>query len=173
MLHVIGLLRSQPKLWTSNIVGFVLSLYYFFSFARFAPSGISSLPGSVDQHIQGLIVIAAFTLGAAKLKHSEPIGNLGVFINLAMYASPLAAIKTVLTTKSSASIPLPLTVASLLSCIFWAVTGYFDMKDPNVYVSPTLGVLFGVMQVLLKLMYGENSHKNLSPDLNSVDVVLK
>jgi len=140
----------------SQGVGFVLNAFYFLSFARFAPPGAMSLPGTLDQHVQGIVVLVATILWFAKSKKSEPIGQVGFVVNLAMYASPLAAMKTVMQTKSSASIPLPLTLASLLSCISWVITGYFHMKDPYIYVSPFLGILFCLMQLSLKMVYGES-----------------
>lgn len=171
---VYGIINSQPKLWTANSVGFVLSLYYFISFARFAPEGVGGLPGSLNQHIQGFVAIAASTLYFVKANKKVPIGNLGVLINMAMYASPLAAVKIVLAAKSSEAIPLPLTVASLLSCIFWTVTGYLDMKDPYVYAPTVVGIVFGLMQVSLKLVFKEQQSKSkLSPHLNSREVSLK
>lgn len=140
-----------------------MSLFYFASFIVTAPRGMksSSLPGSINLHIEFFIAVLAFVFHFAKQKNILPIGQLGVMINLAvslgersvlcvcvcgkgfnrlvvssfawltfafhlhfplpqMYASPLAATKVVLDTKSSEAIPLPLTVASFLSCVFWA-----------------------------------------------------
>jgi solute carrier family 50 protein (sugar transporter) len=168
-----GILNSEPKLWTANAVGICLSIYYFLSFIRFAPKGIKTLPGSVDQHIQGFLALLATILYFAKSKAPIPIGNIGVFINLAMYASPLAALKVVLDTKSAESIPLPFTVASLLSCLLWSIVGYIDMKDVYVYFPAMLGIICGIMQISLKLIYADKeSESQLSPDLKSVEVKL-
>ena len=169
------MLISQPKLWTANVIGLTLSSFYFLSYARFTPPGASSLPGKLNQHVGWFLALLAFVLWFAKSQNPEPIGQVGLFINLAMYASPLAAMKVVLQTKSSEALPLPLTLASLISCISWSVTGYFDMHDIYVYGPPVLGVLCGILQLSLKILYGENSTQStkLSPALNSRDVVLK
>lgn len=172
---VYGLLNSEPKLWTSNFVGFTLSIYYFLSFARYAPHGAATLPGTFDQHVQGFVSVLAFVLWYARHKKSGPIGKVAVLINLAMYASPLSAIKAVLEAKSSEAIPLPLTVASLASCIFWTITGYLDMHDPYVWIPTTFGIIFGIAQVALKLHFPERGGviiKDLSPELNSTAVNL-
>lgn len=172
---VYGLMNSEPKLWTSNFVGFTLSIYYFFSFARYTPHGATTLPGTFDQHVQGFVSVLAFILWFARSKKSGPIGRVGVLINMAMYASPLSAIKAVLETKSSEAIPLPLTVASLASCIFWTITGYLDMHDPYVWVPTTFGIIFGMAQVALKLSFPEKAGvvmKDLSPELNSTQLAV-
>ena len=152
----------------------MLSLYYFLSFARFTPHGASTLPGTFDQHVQGFVSVLAFVLWFAKAKKSGPIGKVGVLINMAMYASPLAAIKAVLETKSSESIPLPLTVASLVSCILWTICGYLDMHDPYVWLPTTFGIIFGLAQVALKLAFNEKAElmKDLSPELGSTDMAV-
>jgi len=172
-----GIINSQPKLWTANGVGFILCLYYFVSFAHYSPEGATGLPGSVQQHVQGMMALATAALYYANVKKTKPIGNIGVITNLAMYASPLAAVKTVLASKTSDAIPLPLTVASLLSCILWTLTGYLDMKDAYVFAPCAAGIILGLMQVSLKLVYKESVKEdqrktNLSPHLNSREVRL-
>ncbi|CAB9510417.1 Bidirectional sugar transporter [Seminavis robusta] len=171
---IYGLLVSEPKLWTANGVGLGLSLYYFLSFARFSPEGAASLPGTLEQHIQGFVSILAFVLWMAKSKKAGPIGKLGVAINLAMYASPLAAIQAVLETKSTEAIPLPLTLASLVSCVFWTITGYLEMHDPYVWIPTVFGIVFGIMQVGLKIAFHTEraAIHNLSPDIHSQQAVL-
>jgi uncharacterized protein with PQ loop repeat len=154
----------------------MLSAFYFLSFARFTPKGASTLPGTLDQHMQCFVAVVAFVLWFAQKKQPGPIGKVGVVINMAMYASPLAAIRAVLQTKSSESIPLPLTVASLASCILWTITGYLEMQDPYVWVPTIFGIAFGLAQVALKIAFSgrkeDGATKVPSPDLNSNEVVL-
>jgi len=172
---VYGLMNSEPKLWTANLIGLVLSIYYFLSFARYTPNGAATLPGTFDQHVQGFVSVLAFVLWFARNKKAGPIGKVGVLINMAMYASPLAAIKAVLETKSSEAIPLPLTVASLASCVFWTITGYLDMHDPYVWIPTCFGMVFGLAQVGLKISFPEKggvATRDLSPELNSTEMVV-
>jgi solute carrier family 50 (sugar transporter) len=170
-----GLVISEPKLYAANVIGLTLSISYFFAFAKLTPPGSASLPGTLQQHIQGFVSILASVLWMVKTKKKGMLGKLGVAINMAMYGSPLAAIKTVLESKSSESIPLPMTVATLISCALWAITGILEMKDPYVWIPSIVGIAFGLMQVGLKLAFVETGGavSNLSPDLNSQKMVLK
>jgi solute carrier family 50 (sugar transporter) len=120
------------------------------------------------------VTILASVLWMAKSKKGAMLGKLGVAINMAMYASPLAAIKTVLESRSSNSIPLPMTVATLISCALWAITGILEMNDPYVWVPSIVGIAFGLMQVGLKMVFGETGTvSKLSQDLKSQKMVLK
>ena len=78
---------------------------------------------------------------------------MGVAICLCLFASPLAALKTVLSTKSAASIPLPLSLATTINCFLWTVVGVFDMHEPNIIIPNAIGLIFGLLQLVLKLVY--------------------
>ena len=180
MVPHLGLMNSIPSLYTASSTGAILGSFYFIAYARLLQQHgkSASLPGSLNQHIQVVVAIVAFSLYFVKANKADPIGKLGLFINIAMYASPLAAIQAVVKSKSAKAIPLSLTVVSLLSCIFWTGTAYFELHEPYIYVPTTLGIIFGLMQVALKIVYKESSSKGqrkskLSPLLNSREVLLK
>jgi solute carrier family 50 (sugar transporter) len=93
------------------------------------------------------------------MKAAEIIGTMGVVFCVAMFASPLSALKSVLATKSAKSIPLPFTLAAIVNCFLWSVVGLMDMKDFNIYAPNLLGLLFGLIQLALKLIYtGQREH---------------
>jgi len=154
---VYGILKKEAKVWASNGVGFVLGIYYMASFIPFAQAS-STLPGSPTQHIQACVAVVlsglavAFALPTAQAV--KVIGSTAVMICLVLFASPLAALKTVIKSKSAASIPLPFTIATTVNCILWAVYGAFAMKDVAIVFPNSLGLLFGLMQLGLKLKYG-------------------
>jgi len=151
-----GLLRNEFALWAPNLVGLILALYYCSTFIKFAPKQASpTLPGSVKQHVTLLGVMGA-TTAAAVLTSVNPtaIGQAAVLLCIALFASPLASLKTVMNTKSASAIPLPFTLASVAACFMWSVTGLLELHDPNVIVPNTLGLVFGLAQVSLKLKYG-------------------
>lgn len=155
----IGILKQERKIWSSNLVGLVLGLYYFFEFVKYAPKKAPTLPGSVLGHLQGCIGLVLITLFVAlvKAKPAPLVGNLGVILCVAMFGSPLAALKTVVTQKSAESIPLPFTLASVVNCFLWSVVGILDMQDTNVYVPNLLGLMFGLVQMALKVVYGSGA----------------
>jgi solute carrier family 50 (sugar transporter) len=156
-----GILKHEAKIWLSNGIGLVLGSYYFFQFIQLAPKISPTLPGSILQHMQAIaavITVALLITVASPLFISSPasyIGNAGVVFCVAMFASPLAALQSVLATKSARSIPLPFTIASLVNCFLWSVSGLFEMHDVYIYLPNLLGLTFSLAQVALKLIYGD------------------
>lgn len=157
---VYGLLVGEFKVWSPNFVGLVLGAYYMTCFMKYAPKSAPTLPGSLRQHQTGVIAVmgATLLLAATLAQPAAYIGPCGVTLTIAMFASPLSALRTVLQTKSAASIPLPFTLASLANCLFWSVAGLFKMKDANIYVPNLLGLTFSLVQAGLKLAYGDGPY---------------
>jgi solute carrier family 50 protein (sugar transporter) len=164
-----GLLKNEPKVWGTNLLGLFFGVYYFLKFTKYAPAKSSTLPGSILQHVNACLSVIAVTFGLVYISpFKDPasiIGNLAVMFCVAMFASPLAALKTVLQTKSAKSIPLPFTLATLLNCFLWSVVGLFDMKDVNIYLPNLLGLACGLAQLTLKLLYGDGTGNNGESEL--------
>lgn len=153
-----GILKGEPKVWSANVIGLFMGLYYMVNFIRHSPKAAPSLPGSVRLHALTVLILIAATILVAISPLANPaalIGPCGVMLTIGMFASPLSALKTVVQTKSAASIPLPFTLASLINCFMWSVAGLFRMKDANIYVPNLLGLSFSVAQAALKLVYGD------------------
>lgn len=158
-----GFLKSEPKIWSANGVGLILSIYYVVVFTRYCPKQSPTLPGSVKQHLQGCVFVIGSTLliaVALSTPQAAPIiGNAGVVLCVLMFASPLAALRTVFEQKSAKSIPLPFTIAAVINCFLWSVTGKMLMDDFVIYAPNLLGLTFGLIQVALKLFYGNGTEK--------------
>lgn len=156
---VYGILKQESKIWATNGIGVAFGLFYFLRFIKFAPPKSPSFPGSIGQHISACIAVLVASAGVTALFSASDaatiIGNLAVLFCIAMFASPLSSLKTVLATKSAKSIPLPFTIATVLNCVLWSVAGIFQMKDMKVYFPNLLGLSFGIAQVVLKLIYGD------------------
>ena len=173
-----GALRHTPSIWLPNGVGLLLALYYIQSFIQnqqqYTPAGKPSESSStahsgspVTLHLVGVgAVVAAAALAfqsqfllpvASVATIADSVGSAAVLFCIALFASPLSTLKTVVKTKSADSIPLPFSVASLLCCFFWSVTGSLELHDLNVIIPNALGFICGLAQVGLKLLYSGNS----------------
>jgi solute carrier family 50 (sugar transporter) len=156
---VYGLLKTESKIYVTNSVGLMLGAYYFYTFIQFAPPVAATLPGAVVQHQQGMatmILLTAFVAMSNIIPSPERvIGFAGVVFCIALFASPLAALRVVIQTKSAKAIPLPFCVASTVNCLLWTVVGIFYMKDINVWLPNSLGLSFSLIQVILKLVYSD------------------
>lgn len=166
-----GVLIHEPAVWRTNTCGLFVALFYFIRFIKFAPARSPTLPGSIRQHANGVLAIVFGTIGIIYLSPiqdpSSLVGNIAVVLCVAMFASPLSALKTVLQTKSARSIPLPFTIATIVNCFLWSVVGLFDIRDFNIYFPNLLGLACGVVQLALKLYYSGGAEKGAS-DLDLV-----
>ncbi len=106
-----GILNKDSKIWSPNAFGLFMGLNYCLQFRNNVPKNASNLPGTVAQHFRyGSLMILFTMLTAITIDKSMAtflIGKLGVVVCVILFASPLAALKNVLATKSAKSIPLP------------------------------------------------------------------
>uniref|UniRef100_H3GD91 Sugar transporter SWEET1 n=2 Tax=Phytophthora ramorum TaxID=164328 RepID=H3GD91_PHYRM len=82
----------------------------------------------------------------------QSLGYVGATINICMYASPLATVKVVLETKSSASMPINLCSMIFLNCCMWVATSIVD-NDMFVLIPSVLGLVFSGVQLPLYFIY--------------------
>eukprot|EP00591_Stephanopyxis_turris_P000167 CAMPEP_0195521338 /NCGR_PEP_ID=MMETSP0794_2-20130614/18486_1 /TAXON_ID=515487 /ORGANISM="Stephanopyxis turris, Strain CCMP 815" /LENGTH=114 /DNA_ID=CAMNT_0040650867 /DNA_START=406 /DNA_END=750 /DNA_ORIENTATION=+ len=85
------------------------------------------------------------------------VGLEGVGFCVCLFASPLAALKAVIATRSSKSIPLPFTLASFFNCFLWSVVGYVELHDFMVFVPNALGFVFSLAQLMVKAKFGDGA----------------
>ncbi|KAG4954574.1 hypothetical protein JHK87_040168 [Glycine soja] len=80
------------------------------------------------------------------------VGSIGLAVSIALYASPLVAMKKVIQTKSVEFMPLPLSLSSLLASLLWMTYGLLIgdifVAGPNVVGTP-----LGILQIVLYCKY--------------------
>lgn len=154
-----GILKQEAKVWSCNGFSVAIGLYYFASFSKFSPAKSQTLPGSLLQHINviAFTIIASLAVAASmpRTKAASILGSAAVGVCIALYASPLAALKTVYRSKSAESIPLPFAIVTTLNCILWLIVGIFDMNDIKIWFPCVPGLGCGLLQIALKLIYGD------------------
>jgi len=97
----------------------------------------------------------------SRTRAASLLGSAGVAICIALFASPLAALRTVFETRSAESIPLPFALAATANCFLWSVVGVLDMKDLNIWLPNILGLGCGLLQIALKLWFGNGKHEGM------------
>uniref|UniRef100_K3WP44 Sugar transporter SWEET1 n=1 Tax=Globisporangium ultimum (strain ATCC 200006 / CBS 805.95 / DAOM BR144) TaxID=431595 RepID=K3WP44_GLOUD len=90
------------------------------------------------------------------------VGIVTIVCGIAMFASPLAAIKNVLRTKSAASLPTTMCIVNLVNCCLWI--GYTMVAyDFFVFLPNCLGALLSGVQVALCVIYRPSRAKHALP----------
>ncbi|XP_051150714.1 bidirectional sugar transporter SWEET17-like [Andrographis paniculata] len=145
---------------TVNGFGIVVELIYVALFLAYAATprkrartGI--LAGILDVGVFGAAVLATALLleGEAKI---NVIGFACAGLNIIMYASPLAAMKTVVTQKSVEYMPFLLSFFLFVNGGVWTLYGVL-MRDLFVGVPNGMGFLLGTLQLVLYAIY--RNHK--------------
>ena len=91
--------------------------------------------------------------GVASAVRAKLVGYFASAIFVALAASPLSTIRTVVTTRDSASIYTPLTLAQCANTLLWTVYGLMAAKDVFVYGPNAVGLSLGVAQLVLKALF--------------------
>ena len=154
-----GFLKNLPSVYCSNAVGVILGIYYFRTYSSYCSMGAAK---QIRMHLRGSACIIVGNLCLVHILRdmaAEIIGKEGVFYCIVLFASPLVALKHVLETKSATSIPLPFTIACFVNCFCWSMTGWFTMKDFNIYFPNLLGLSCACAQLVLKGVYGDERGK--------------
>ncbi|VFQ68711.1 unnamed protein product [Cuscuta campestris] len=107
-----------------------------------------------------MAVLAALviTLAHSWRLRSAIIGTIAAMASIAMYASPLASMKLVISTKSVEYMPFSLSLCSLLNSLCWTLYALVGI-DLCILVPNGIGVLLGLAQLLLYAKYYKYSNR--------------
>ncbi|KAG6949275.1 hypothetical protein JG688_00014690 [Phytophthora aleatoria] len=107
----------------------------------------------------GLLTAVTFTalamtgvIPVSTAQLQETIGYCAVSINICLYAAPLQTMKLVISTKSSASLPITMCVVNLFNGMLWCMYAILS-NDMFVLTPNSLGVVMCIVQVSLAVIY--------------------
>lgn len=152
---VYGLSIRNPFVTLSNLPGCVAAIWY-------VTAVLPLLKGSQLETMQNtVVVLSAITVSLwtylslsikpiAQVQSTLGLFASGLFIILS--GSPLSTIKTVMSTRNAGSILSSLTIAQVTNTALWSVYG-LAIKDKFVYGPNLAGLGFGLVQLVLKLVF--------------------
>ncbi|CAO2821996.1 unnamed protein product [Amaranthus hypochondriacus] len=150
-----GLIKPEYLVSTINGFGVLVEIIYVILFLIYAPRLMKvktwSLVGILNIGFLGAaIVVPKLALQAPQ--QVDALGFLCSGLNIVMYASPLAAMKTVVTTKSVEYMPFFLSFFMFLNGATW--TFYAVLRwDFYLMVPNGMGCLLGAVQLVLYAIY--------------------
>lgn len=120
----------------------------------------------------GVLALLVLSLAHTHKKRSTVVGTICILFNIMMYASPLAVMKLVISTKSVEFMPFFLSFASLANGVAWTTYALIRF-DPFITIPNGLGTLFGVAQLILYATYYKSTQRLLAErKLNAKEVNL-
>ncbi|OVA12697.1 SWEET sugar transporter [Macleaya cordata] len=162
-----GLLKPGGLLIvTVNGAGAVLQAIYVTLFIIFAPKDSKvkylKLVGILNIGFLGLVIAITLlaTHGSVRL---NIVGFLCAGLTLGMYASPLAAMRSVIKTKSVEYMPFFLSFFLFLNGGVWSVYSLL-IKDFFIGVPNAIGFVFGSAQLIVYIIYKNKSKSEKSTD---------
>ncbi|KAK6920468.1 SWEET sugar transporter [Dillenia turbinata] len=164
---------------TINSVGCVIETIYIITYFIYAPkkARIVTVKFLLLFNVVGFGTILFITLVLTKgSKRALVLGWICVAFSLSVFIAPFCIMRRVIRTKSVEYMPFLLTFFLTLSAVMWFCYGLF-LKDLYIAGPNILGFIFGVLQMLLYLIYRNGKKQVVSeqqlPELAGqiVDVV--
>lgn len=140
---------------TINSFGCVIETIYLAIFLIYAPNKtrLSTIKLLLFLNVFGygamLLSTLYLTTGSKRL---SVIGWICLVFNISVFAAPLCIIKRVIKTKSVEFMPFSLSFFLTLNAVMWFFYGLL-LKDYYIALPNTLGFLFGIIQMVMYLIY--------------------
>ncbi|XP_076938890.1 bidirectional sugar transporter SWEET14-like [Bidens hawaiensis] len=154
-----ALLKSNVLLLiTINTFGCVIETVYIVFFLFYAPkkARMESLKLIILLIFVGFGLIVLLTqFLASGVTRGVIVGWICLVFSLCVFVAPLGVLRQVIKTKSVEYMPILLSVALTLSAVMWFFYGLL-LGDFNIAIPNVLGFTFGIIQMILYLMYKNN-----------------
>jgi solute carrier family 50 protein (sugar transporter) len=142
---------------TTYAIGDALSLVFLAVYVRWATDRRATFKTCAVALLCNVVVTLYVVLAERGVLHQSHqshqsttlvVGVVAIASSLALYASPLAAIKVVLQTRSSASLPFAMILAGAVNNVLWVVYGAL-VADMFLVVPSSVNATLGLVQVAL------------------------
>ncbi|GFP93800.1 bidirectional sugar transporter sweet14 [Phtheirospermum japonicum] len=156
-----ALLKSNTTLLiTINSVGCVIETIYIVFYIYYASKAgrvqTLKLLGLLMSCGAGLIGVTHFLVKSPE-QRAIIVGWICLIFSLCVFVAPLCILRQVIRTKSVEHMPFLLSFFLTLSAVMWFFYGLL-LKDFNIAIPNVLGFTFGILQMVLYLMY-KNARK--------------
>ncbi|XP_027123941.1 bidirectional sugar transporter SWEET14-like [Coffea arabica] len=121
----------------------------------------------------GSIILLTQLISTGKTR-ARIVGWIGLVFSFCVFVAPLAIVRQVIRTKSVEYMPFLPSFFLTLSAIMWFFYGFLR-KDYNIAIPNILGFLFGILQMVLYLIY-KNAKKAVEqklPEIQNQVIVLE
>ncbi|OIS98840.1 PREDICTED: bidirectional sugar transporter SWEET11-like [Nicotiana attenuata] len=170
---------NTTLLITINSFGVFIETIYVGFYLFYAPKKariqtVKMLLLTVVGGFGAIILIAQFLFkGVAR---GQVVGWVCLVFSLCVFVAPLCIVRKVIKTKSVEYMPLLLSVFLTLSAVMWFFYGLL-LKDINIAAPNILGFIFGILQIVLYVIYNKKEKHILKeqnlPELQNHVIILE
>ncbi|CAA0827298.1 Bidirectional sugar transporter SWEET10 [Striga hermonthica] len=168
---------NTTLLITINSVGIVIETIYIVFYVVYATRSGKIQTAKLLALLMGcgvgLIVVTQF-LVKSPVQRANIVGWICLIFSLCVFVAPLCIVRHVIRTKSVEHMPFLLSFFLTLSAVMWFFYGLL-LKDFNIAIPNVLGFTFGILQMVLYLMYrkpSERIEEQKLPEIQKQIVVL-
>ncbi|EYU43030.1 hypothetical protein ABFS82_04G122300 [Erythranthe guttata] len=158
---------------TINTVGcFVQSTYIcFYLFFASKNARIQTVKLILLLNVVGFGLIIVLThFWANDSNRDDIVGWICLVFSLCVFVAPLGVVRQVIRTKSVEYMPFLLSFFLTLSAVMWFFYGLLR-KDYNIAIPNVLGFLFGVVQMVLYVMYKNTNSKKVVKEKKEISEI--
>ncbi|CAN1242239.1 Bidirectional sugar transporter SWEET10 [Linum perenne] len=151
--------KDAMLLITINVFTFIMQTFYITIYLLYSNKSdrMTTIKLLSFFNVIGFGVICtvslAFTHGELRVKL---LGWICMVFSLCVFVAPLGIVRKVIKTKSVEFMPISLSFFLTLSAVMWFMYGFLK-KDPYVAVPNILGLTFGILQMVLYLIYRKST----------------
>jgi uncharacterized protein with PQ loop repeat len=148
---VYGAALPSNTILLPNLLGIVIGYFCSAIYYVYSPKGVSWMPMLM------VVAVAIISLMLGLAGQQNVLGLMGILIGLVLLTSPLATLTTVLSKKSTESMPFPLCLMNWCNALSWFLYGILDTHDPIIYAPNALGFAIASFQLMLFAVFGFSS----------------
>ncbi|KAK4734910.1 hypothetical protein R3W88_009171 [Solanum pinnatisectum] len=170
---------NTTLLITINTFGVFIETIYVAFYLFYAPKKsrvqtIKMLSLFVVGGFGAIILVSQFLFKGAI--RGQVVGWICLIFSLCVFVAPLGIVRKVIKTKSVEYMPLLLSVFLTLSAVMWFFYGLL-LKDINIAAPNILGFIFGILQMILYVIYSKKEKAILKeqklPEIQKAEVIVK
>jgi len=149
-----GLMRADTAVTVVNGVGLALEIAYMIFYWRYTQNrrGLNRSMWALAAVTLLVAMYINMTAASDELMALRDLGVVCMALNIANYAAPLAGLRDVLRSGTTACIPFELCVANFVVGTLWTLYGYF-VDDVFLVAPNAIGVALALAQLSLFVYY--------------------
>jgi len=152
-----GLSGRNPWIAATNIPGALVAYWQLVTMLPLLPAGplLSQVQTIVLGGAAASLLLSAWLAfgGFTEAARAQAFGMFATVVCVILFASPLSTMATVLKQRNSDSILTPLTLSQCANCALWTTYGVFAAKDVFVWGPNGTGLVLGLAQLALKVLF--------------------
>ncbi|XP_022886780.1 bidirectional sugar transporter SWEET9-like [Olea europaea var. sylvestris] len=166
---------NTTLLITINSVGCFIETTYICFYLFYAPKKVPTLKLIVMLIVCGFgLIVLSNQLAVKASERAHVVGWICLVFSLCVFIAPLGIVRQVIRTKSVEYMPFLLSFFLTISAVMWFFYGLL-LKDYNIAIPNVLGFSFGVLQMVLYVVYknADKSDKKKLPEIPKNIIILE